>query len=84
MRDGRISDLQDKNQNVALDVDFFVSGETLVVTDFNLFIPNEEDSWIELKDKEQIKKTFEQNNCNDLIFNHVASSGRYAISEIRI
>jgi len=63
---GRISDLQDNEQNVSIDVDYKIIGLVLVVTDFQLF-ENVDDNWVEVLDKKRARELYDKYNGNDLI-----------------
>lgn len=81
----RIADLQDKDQNVAIDVDFIVNGSTVVVTDFDLFLPDEKDEggWKQVKDVKRAREAFEKFNCKDLIATYLENLGRFSFDEVK-
>lgn len=80
----RIADLQDKDQNVAIDVDYFLNGKTVVVTDFDIFLPDENDCWKEIQDQKKARELFNKYDCKELIWEYLAKWAEFNFDEIKV
>ena len=67
---GRATDIQDKDQNVSIDIDFRIIGTTLTVTDFQLFRTDDRGGWIEVRDSKLARELYEKYNGDQLIHDH--------------
>lgn len=78
---GRISDLQDKDQNVSIDVDFKIIGSILTVTDFQLF-ESVDDNWIEVLDKKRARELYNKYHGDNLILKYFENKPEPYFTEV--